>query len=769
MASMRNLLLFLAWLLPVLMVGGIVCQAPAWLEPQTLTVTLEPGQTLKLGHEALKAPQADREHVLLQRTLDGSWRLANIAPNKQVLWRPADSHEERSIREWLLIAGTTFAVGTQRITVLAAEADRLLLQAADQRWQYDGVVLRRADQRLPECYENWRARLRDSFAALGLGRWVQRPLRLGGGVYCADRLGLAEASVDTALIVATRSGFVLRPGNGGRLDGPPVTILADTPEAESLWQRSILLAVNDWLLIGRTQYRVAQMDSTSLKLVVLTRAQRRLADATADTVAEVQTQWRPMIWWTTPIWLKWLLTGLAICWASAFWWRWRADDLLWIAVSLTLAGASLALYFEVQSMPSLWPYLLAWPTLGVWLMGVRSLWSAGLLATLTLLLGAGLATLLQLGVGVSDSGWWRYGSGSAALTGVFGWLAWAVWRFWHVWRPQRATQVRLARWGLRLLGGMALTLLALQAGFGDESGWCSLQPFELVKLALTLAAAHALAPIAQWRWRDGHLAKPVLWLSVAGPIILLLAATGFSLVFLHDFSPLALLFIWVLGLAWALLQVQPHAVWRWSGGLLVAALTLTLAMGVMRLRERPEDFPLNFQVDRIRVWAAPERYPHAGYQLRRALEAIRAGGWWGAVWQEAMNGRAMAIPVVESDFAPAFFLNRYGGVAALILVGAQAMFVLLLIGVANRVLRSNHHNSYVEFLPGGFSYFALYGSAALLGAHFLVSWGTNLGFLPVMGQPMPLLSAAGSHLTFFVLPIVALAVAVEEGNDGDLP
>ncbi len=58
----------------------------------------------------------------------------------------------------------------------------------------------------------------------------------------------------------------------------------------------------------------------------------------------------------------------------------------------------------------------------------------------------------------------------------------------------------------------------------------------------------------------------------------------------------------------------------------------------------------------------------------------------------------------------------------------------------------------------------LYGGAALLGAHFLVSWGTNLGFLPVMGQPMSLLSAAGSHLVLFVLPIVALAVAVEEKN-----
>ena len=47
--------------------------------------------------------------------------------------------------------------------------------------------------------------------------------------------------------------------------------------------------------------------------------------------------------------------------------------------------------------------------------------------------------------------------------------------------------------------------------------------------------------------------------------------------------------------------------------------------------------------------------------------------------------------------------------------------------------------------------------AALLAAHFLMSWGTNLGFLPVMGQPMTLLSAAGSHLLLLLLPVCVLA------------
>ena len=155
-----------------------------------------------------------------------------------------------------------------------------------------------------------------------------------------------------------------------------------------------------------------------------------------------------------------------------------------------------------------------------------------------------------------------------------------------------------------------------------------------------------------------------------------------------------------------------------------------------------------------------------GLKLRRALEAIRAGGWAGTVWNETANGRAMTVPVVESDFAPSFFLSRYGGLAGLVLVGGQALFVALMVIIANRALNRGWSSDNRPTMVAGFVYFFLYGGAALLSARFLVSWGTNLGFLPVMGQPMPLLSAAGSHLVLSVLPIVALAVVVEEkGRD----
>lgn len=200
---------------------------------------------------------------------------------------------------------------------------------------------------------------------------------------------------------------------------------------------------------------------------------------------------------------------------------------------------------------------------------------------------------------------------------------------------------------------------------------------------------------------------------------------------------------------------------------MVVFLMLSVAGGLAWLHEHPEDFPLDMQIDRIRVWVAPEQYPHAGYQSRRALEAIQAGGWWGTVWGDPVNGRVMTIPAVENDFTLTFLLNRYGGLAGLMLAGIQALFISFLLIIADRAFcRAGSED---DRITGGFVYFTLYGGAALIGTHFLISWGTNLGFLPVMGQPMSLLSSAGSHQTLFVLPIVALAVVVEENNSDNPP
>ena len=43
--------------------------------------------------------------------------------------------------------------------------------------------------------------------------------------------------------------------------------------------------------------------------------------------------------------------------------------------------------------------------------------------------------------------------------------------------------------------------------------------------------------------------------------------------------------------------------------------------------------------------------------------------------------------------------------------------------------------------------------------HLLLAWGTNLAMFPIMGQPMSFLSAGGSHLLFFICPLLAFGAA----------
>ena len=66
-----------------------------------------------------------------------------------------------------------------------------------------------------------------------------------------------------------------------------------------------------------------------------------------------------------------------------------------------------------------------------------------------------------------------------------------------------------------------------------------------------------------------------------------------------------------------------------------------------------------------------------------------------------------------------------------------------------------------------FRCFLLCGGAAFVAGHFLLSWGTNLAIFPVMGQPMSFLSAGGSHLLFFICPLLAVCVASHSTEENE--
>lgn len=715
-----------------------------------------------LGREALSALHADSEHLQIHRDVQQGWQLINLAARKSVLWQSVERQLPQSTREWPLSSSSSaFSIGEQHLEILRVKPNKLVLYSQQQQWHYDGFNLRRNGRYLPECQDNWRSLLRHHL------KWVpsvrstwQRPLRLGGGVHCADRLGLPGIAVDSAMIVANGNGFTLRPGSDATQE-PLIFTATATSAPQTLWQRAIRLTVGDTLTIGRTQYQVTAT-APDLQLTLLTRAWYRLAASTpALEQAGIAITWQPLsLWWPS---VQHGLGTLLVLVSAAVLLSLRPGRAQIIA-ALAWAGASVVLYLNSATLPMLWAYALAWIALGHWLCSVRSPWSQALLGLLTLICGIGLITALQLAVGAGESGWSRYGGGNAALAAAFAWLSWALHHYLlHYPRPRNAWS--WLRLGIHVLGAAAIIFLLAQAISGDESGWGGFQPFELAKLALVVSTAYVLAG-ANWQaaprwsqcWQVLCYVRPLLLLA------LLMLVSSFAMIFLRDFSPLVLLWFWGIGLLWAWSSTHTKPLCRNLGRLAVASACSATIAGLLILQQQPDWFPFDLQAERIKVWAAPEQHPHTGYQVRRALEAIRVAGWRGTVWEAAENGRIMNLPALQDDFMPSFLLQRYGGIAALVLGGLQGAWigVLLIIGRRAQISSAAQSNNKLN----RFIYLALHGAAALFTAHFLVAWGTNLGFLPVMGQPMSLLSAAGSHLTLLVLPIVALALLSEETTYG---
>jgi cell division protein FtsW len=300
--------------------------------------------------------------------------------------------------------------------------------------------------------------------------------------------------------------------------------------------------------------------------------------------------------------------------------------------------------------------------------------------------------------------------------------------------------------------------------FGDETGVFDLQPVEFAKLALTALTAHCLAVGLGWHsHRSAGRELRLRWLRLASPALLFVGLLGLALVQVNDFSPLILLGVWMFGMALAFAVAARRTVLMAALGCM--ALAACLGIGWLRASGAEQLNNAGFYGDRFQVWVDPALHPHTGQQFLRGARAIAEGGWRGAdgwfglaqIGQAA--GDVMQVPAIQDDFAPAFLLNRHGLLPALLLWSVQCLFLAALVNAALRAHRQaegagNYRQAWLARWRG----FALAGGAAFFAGHLLLSWGTNLSIFPIMGQPMSFLSSGGSHLLFFLCPLLALGV-----------
>lgn len=717
-------------------------RAPAAWLPAQVAVAVAPGAALDIDHAALGAPAADTGRLRLEHRADGTWWAADDGTGAPL--RVQDGTRQHRSGTVVLARGQRFQLGVLRMRVDAADANAVDFAAGGTRWRYDGARLRRDGVPQQACPD---ARLADAWnriapRALAFGR----PLVFGGNLDCGNRIAIAGLPLHAAGIARNEDGFLLG-------TGPAVPLLLeDGHGAALLASRPLRLDTGQTLVAGRTRLLLAP-DGGVLRMqpgghvALYADAQKRLPAGIAWTWTR-RAAWDLPARAATPLLA---LFGLA-CAATLLVNRKAGAALMlagcgavlfWLQRTGTPAGAGIGL-------------LVAWAALAFALLAPRK--PEPVLAAALPLLAVGLLAQLDLGLGAPDAAWLRHfhktaallalGAGAATLAGLV--------------RPARPLPQARIELALLLLTGAALLALLLQVAYGDETGVFDLQPVEFAKLALAALSAHCLAlacaggPAPGGAWRRG--------LRLAAPALLFMLLLAVALVQVDDYSPLVLLALWAgtMMLAQALATRRHGTAWLLAGVALAAVATVALlrgagADGIARW---------DFYADRFLVWLDPGTHPHTGQQLLLGARAIAQGGWMGADGAFGLAalgldpGFALRIPAVQDDFAASFFLQRHGLAAAVGLWLLQALFLAALLRLAMRcwLAGANARDFRVAWLARLRCFF-LAGGAAFAFGHFLLSWGTNLAIFPVMGQPMSFLSAGGSHLLFFICPLLGAAAA----------
>lgn len=311
-----------------------------------------------------------------------------------------------------------------------------------------------------------------------------------------------------------------------------------------------------------------------------------------------------------------------------------------------------------------------------------------------------------------------FGQAQYALIGLpLMWLASRV--------PTRAYK-RLA-WPLLAVGvaGQLLVFSPLGLSKGGNRGWIylpgfSAQPSEALKLALVVWLGAILVrkqPLFD-DWK--HAAIPALPVS-AGAIGLVLLG--------HDLGTGITMLILVAGALFV--AGVPMRVFAVAG---VGAAAVVAVMAVASSN----------RVGRIMDFFSGDCDPTDGcYQTKHGLQALATGGWFGLGLGQSRE-KWSYLPEAHNDFIYAIIgeeLGLIGTLLVLVLFGVLAFAMFRII--------ARHPDPFAQVVTGGV--------AAWIIGQALVNMGVVVGLLPVIGVPLPLVSAGGSAL---ITTLVALGVVI---------
>jgi rod shape determining protein RodA len=142
----------------------------------------------------------------------------------------------------------------------------------------------------------------------------------------------------------------------------------------------------------------------------------------------------------------------------------------------------------------------------------------------------------------------------------------------------------------------------------------------------------------------------------------------------------------------------------------------------------------DYQKQRLTAFLDPSTDTQgAGYQLFQSQIAVGSGGWTGTGLTNGSQNQLNFLPVQESDFVAAIYLEELGFLGAMILL---ILFGALLWRLMVAGWRSKD--------PFG-TMFAT-GLASMILFQLIVNLGMVIGLMPITGIPLPFVSHGGASL-----------------------
>jgi rod shape determining protein RodA len=251
-------------------------------------------------------------------------------------------------------------------------------------------------------------------------------------------------------------------------------------------------------------------------------------------------------------------------------------------------------------------------------------------------------------------------------------------------------------------------------------GGFNLQVSEIMKFIIIIALARYLSEVHTDRLTLQDLAKIALLTLVPVGLILKQPDLGTAMVLV----PVALVGVFLAGIEWK------HG----AVGLLAIVIMIPIAWG-MRTHLHP------YQQQRIQTFLHPEQDQRgSGYQILQSEIAVGSGGFWGKGFGKGSQNQLGFVPVRYSDFILAALAEEQGFIGVCVVLLLYLGLILRLVDNAQKA--KDKAGMYVVM-----------GVTAILGFHVLVNSAMVIGYMPVTGIPLPLMSYGGSATAFVFLSL----------------